>query len=229
MTDSARGSGRLLPADRFHAGVRVATLVLWLVAIVLAYVVLGLIATPIFGSISGLGVLLLLLAAVVAAQPLAWLGEKQLLARWPSGRSVQLEPGALVWHDRGPATRLDLGQKVNYWRWRFSVGKRRKGRVPGNYHCFAVRLVQGETVVTLYSFLSPASAEALAARTPFYELRRPNDPAKGNLGGRDAIFMAAEHTRWEDGAELDPGDFETLVGHLAAHLPDFPRSVQSGV
>src|SRR5262249_11681385 len=119
--------------------------------------------------------------------------------------------------------------KVNYWRWRFNVGKRRRGRVPGNYHCLAVRLVQGDTVVTVYSFLSPAAAEALAARFTFYELRRPNDPAKGTLGGRDAIFMAAEHTRWEEGAELEPGDFETLIGHLATYLPDFPRSSQSGV
>src|SRR5262249_39368842 len=140
-----------------------------------AYVVLGLIATPIFGPLSGLGVLLLLLAAVVAAQPLAWLGEKQLLAHWPSGRAAQLEPGIMIWRDRGADIRLDLSQKVNYWRWRFNVGKRRRGRVPGNYHCLAVRLLQGDTVVTLYSFLSPAAAEALAARFTFYELRRPND------------------------------------------------------
>jgi hypothetical protein len=209
--------------------VRVATLVVWLLAIVVAYVVLGFIATPILGPLNGTGALLLLLAAVVAAQPLAWLGEKQLLAHWPSGRSAQLEPGALIWRDRGPATRLDLGQKVNYWRWRFSVGKRRKGRIPGNHHCFAVRLVQDDTVLSLYSFLSPASASALAARFPFYELRRPNDPAKSALGGRDAIYLAAEHSRWDDGAEFEPGDFETLVGHLAAYLPDFPRSTQSGV
>ena len=212
MTESAAAPGRLLPADRFHAGVRVATLALWLLSIVVTYVVLGLIATPIFGPLSGLGVLLLLLAAVVAAQPLAWLGEKQILAHWPSGRSAQLEPGTLFWRDRGPATRLDLGQKVNYWRWRFNVGKQRKGRVPGNHHCFAIRLVQGDTVVTLYTFLPPANADGLAARVPFYELRRPNDTHKASLGGRDAIFLAAEHSRWEEGAELEPGDFEVMIG-----------------
>jgi len=229
VTDTAAIPAKLLPADRFHIGVRVATLAVWLFTIVVMYVVLGLIATPIFGPVNGVGILLLLLAAVLAAQPLAWLAEKQILAHWPSGRSVQLEPSTLLWRDRGPAIRLDLGQKVNYWRWRFNVGKRRKGRVPGNHHCFAVRLVQGDTVVSLYTFLSPASAEALAARFAFYELRRPSDPAKSPLGGRDAIYMAAQHARWETGAELDPGDFEALVGHLAAYLPDFPRSSQSGV
>ena len=229
MTDSAAVPAPVLHADRYHAGVRVATLGVWLLAIVVAYVVLGFIATPIFGPIGGLGVLLLLLAAVVAAQPLAWLAEKQILARWHSGRLAQLEPGTLIWRDRGPAIRLDLGQKVNYWRWRFNVGKRRKGRVPGNHHCFALRLVQGDTAISLYTFLSPAGAEALAARFPFYELRRPNDPAKSPLGGREAIYMAAEHSRWEEGAELEPADFEALLGHLAAYLPDFPRSTQSGV
>jgi hypothetical protein len=229
VTDSSAALGRRLPADRFHAGVRVATLVLWAAAIVIAYVVLGFIANQIFGPLSSLGVLLLFLVAVVVAQPLAWLGERQLLARWPSGRAVQLEPGAVVWRDRLASFRLDLNQKVNFWRWRFAVRRRRGGRVPGNHHCFAIRLVQGESLVTLYTFLPPATADALSARYPFYELRRPNDPGKAPLGGRDAIYMAAEHTRWEEGAELEPADFEALVIHLAAHLPDFARSAQSGV
>jgi hypothetical protein len=229
MTESPAALGRLLPADRFHAGVRVATLVLWLVAIVVAYVVLGLIATPIFGPLSGLGILLLVVVAVVVAQPLAWLGERQLLAYWPSGRAAQLEPAALVWRDQGPPCRLDLGQKVNYWRWRFAVRRRRSGRVPGNHHCFAIRLVQGDTLVTLYTFLPPATADALAARYPFYELRRPSEPSKTALGGRDSIYLAAEHARWDAGAELEPGDFEALLAHLAAHLPEFDRSAQSGI
>jgi hypothetical protein len=229
VTESPAALGRLLPADRFHAGVRLATLALWLVAIVVAYLVLGFVAAQIFGPLSGLGTLLLVVAAVVVAQPLAWLGERQLLARWPSGRAVQLEPGALVWRDHGPTSRLDLGQKVNYWRWRFPIKRQRSGRVPSNHHCFAIRLVQGDSVVTLYAFLSPVTADALAARYPFYELRRPNEPSKAALGGRDSIYMAAEHARWDAGAELEPGDFEALVAHLAAHLPEFDRSAQSGV
>jgi hypothetical protein len=229
VTDSSAALGRRLHADRFHTGVRVVTLVLWLVAIVAAYIVLSLLAAQIFGPITGLGVLLLLVVAIIVAQPLAWFGERQLIARWPSGRAAELEPRALVWHDHGPTSRFDLGQKVNYWRWRFAVGRRRSGRIPGNHHCFAIRLVQGDTVVTLYTFLSPAAADRVTGRYPFYELRRPNDPSKTTLGGRDAIYLAAEHTRWDEGAELEPGDFEALVAHLAAYLPEFSRSAQSGV
>ena len=219
----------MLQADRLHGGVRVATLVMWIVAIVAAYFVLDLLATWIFGPIAGLGVLLLLIGAIVVAQPLAWFGERQLIAHWPSGRAVQLEPSALVWHDHGQTARFDLSQKMNYWRWRFAVGGRRTGRIPGNYHCFAIRLVQGDTVVTLYTFLSPTAADSLSARYSFYELRRPNDTSKTALGGRDAIYLAAEHTRWDDGAELEPADFEALATHLAAHRAEFPQSAQSGV
>lgn len=221
--------GRQLPADRFHTGVRVATLALWLLAMVVAYMVLAFIVHQIFGPLSGLLVLLVAVAAVILAQPLAWLAERQLLERWPSGRAAELEPDAVVWRDRGPASRLDLSQKVNYWRWRFAVKRRRSGRVPANYHCFAIRLLQGDTVVSLYAFLPPAVADAFAARYPFYELRRPNDPGKTALGGRDSIFLAAEHARWDQGAELDPADFEALISHLAAHLPEFDRSAQSGI
>jgi hypothetical protein len=229
VTDSSPTLGRLLPADRFHTGVRLAILGVWLGAIVLAYLVVGFVASQILGPLSGLSIFLVLVAAIIVAQPLAWLGERQLLARWPSGRAAQLAPGALVWRDRGPTSRLDLGQKVNYWRWRFSVRRRRGGRVPSNHQCFAIRLVQSDTVVTLYTFLPPAAADTVSARYPFYELRRPTETSKASLGGRDAIFMAAEHTRWEEGAELEPADFDSLLAHLAAHLPEFPRSAQSGV
>ncbi len=220
---------RVLRADRFHTGVRLATLAVWLLAIVVVYVVLGLIATPIFGPPSGLSVLVTAVLAVALAQPLAWLGEKQLVARWPSGRAVELEPAALVWRDRGATSRLDLAQKVNYWRWRFAVKRQRSGRVPGNHHCFAIRLLQGDSAVTLYSFLPPATATALAARSPYYELRRPKERSTLTLGGRDAIFLAAERARWDEGAELEPRDFEALAAHLAAHVPEFDRSAQSAV
>jgi hypothetical protein len=229
MTDSTPALGRLLPADRFHAGVRVATLVAWVLSTVIAFGLLSVVATALFGLLSGLGVLLVVLGAVLVAQPLAWLAEKTLLQRWPSGRAAQLEPGALVWREPNRSVRLDLGQKVNYWRWRFPVKRQRSGRVPGNFHCCAVRLVQGDEVVTLYAFLPPAVAERLAGRYPFYELRRPNDPGKTPLGGRDSMFLAAEHARWDSGAELDPADFEALAEHLAAYLPEFNRAAQSGV
>jgi hypothetical protein len=228
MTETSASLGRLLRADRYHAGVRLAALVVWIAAIAVAYVVLGLAVAAFLGPASGVGLLLLVVAAIIVAQPLAWLAEQQLLMHWPSGRAAELEAGQLTWRDRGQVTRLDLRQKVNYWRWHFSIGRRHGGRIPSNYHCVAIRLVQGDAVISLYSFLSPAAVDALMARYPFYELRRPSEVSKHSLGGRDAIFLAAEHARWEDGAELDPADFEALVAHLAARVAEFERSAQSG-
>jgi hypothetical protein len=227
MSESPAGARRL-PADRFHTGVRVGTLLLWLLAMVVAYGILGFIVSKIF-PLSGLSILLVGVAAVIVAQPLALLAERQLLARWPSGRAAALEPGAVVWQDHGATSRLDLSQKLNYWRWRFAVKRRRSGRVPSSYHCFAIRLLQGEAEANLYAFLPPTLADALSAKYPFYELRRPNEVGKTPLGGRDAIFLTAEHARWDQGAELDPADFEALISHLAANLPEFDRSAQSAV
>ena len=141
---------RHLPADRFHAGVRMATLAAWFGAIVLVYAVLAVIVSAIIAPATGAGAALLAVIALFLAQPLAFLVEKQIVARWPSGRHVRLEPGALLWTDKSISVRLDVAQKVNYWRWRFAVKRRRGGRVPVGHHCFAIRLVQSDTLVTLY-------------------------------------------------------------------------------
>jgi hypothetical protein len=228
MSEPAAGPGPVkpLPADRYHSGVRLATLGLWIVAVVVVYVVLRLVAQAVAGQVAGLGTLLLLVLAVALAQPLAWLAERQLVARWPSGRAVVLEPGQVIWRDKGQTAtfELRLGERWNYWRWRFVVRRRRGGRVPSGHHCCALRLIQAEQVASWYAFLAPGPAEALAARYPFYELRAPSDKDKPALGGRDAQFLSAENHRWETGAELDPADFEALLEHLAAHNPEFART-----
>ena len=229
MNEVSLSFGRTLPADRFHTGVRIATMGLWFATIVVVYVVLSLIVPLLLGPIQGIGTLLLLGLAVVAAQPPAFLAERQLMQRWPSGRAMQLEAGALVWRERAAATPLDLRQTINFWRWRFVIKRRRGGRVPSGHHCFALRLVQGDNVVTVYTFLPPATAETLTANTPFYELRRPSQQGKLAVGGRDAMYIAAENTRWQSGAELDPADFQALLDHLTAHLPEFGRAPASGM
>jgi hypothetical protein len=230
MTPTATPSlGRTLPADRFHTGVRVVAMVLWFAIIILVYVLLQVLAAAVGISTAGVGVLIVIVLAVLVAQPLAFLAERQLMRRWPSGRAMELQSGALVWRDKGRAVRLNLHETVNYWRWRFVIKRRRGGRVPSGHHTFALRLVQGDDVVTVYTFLTPALADALAAKTAFYELRRPSEQGKLALGGRDAMFLTAEHARWESGAELDPADFQALIDHLTTALPEFGREPASGI
>ena len=229
MNPSSSSFGRTLPADRFHTGVRLTSMVLWFLTIVVVYFLLRLIVETLLGPVVGIGTLLLIVLAVLAAQPLAYVAERQLMQRWPSGRAMQLESGALVWRDKTASLRLDLRDTVNYWRWRFVIKRRRGGRVRSGYHLFALRLVQGDNVVSVYTFLSPAAAEALSAKCTFYELRRPSEQGKLALGGRDALYIAAEHTRWESGAELEPADFQAVLDHLRTHLSEFDHAPASGM
>lgn len=228
---------RVLHADRFHTGVRVAALATWILAIAVAYWALKWLGSLLLGGpVAGFGLLVVIALAVVMAQPLAWLAERQLLRLWPSGRLAVLAPRRLEWRDQGrhpsgeprPSAHFDLGSLLNFWRWRFEVRRRRGGRVPSGFHCLGLRLVQGNEAMIVYTFASPRQAEALAERFAFYELRRPNEPGKLALGGRDAMYLAAEHERWEGGAELEPADFEALLEHVAAHVPGFAATAASG-
>ena len=228
MTESSLTMPRELPADRFHAGVRLAVLAAWLASVVGVFFLLRAIVNAVLGPVVGVGLLVLIILAVAAAQPLAYLAERVAMQRWPSGRAVQLGPSGLRWQDKGKTVELDLSQKVNYWRWQFEVRQRRTGRVPTGHYCQAIRLVQTESEITLYAFVPPAKAATIAKDYPFYELRRQSDKSAKALGGRDAMFLAAEHTRWESGAELDQNDFQALLAHLDAHLEGFRTSATVG-
>src|SRR3990172_4694843 len=99
MTDStlssqgpeSAASGQILPVDRYHTGVRMASLALCFVMIMLFYLIGRILFSLVGGEISGGSLLVLVVGAIVLAQPVARWGEKQLVARWTSGRSVRLE------------------------------------------------------------------------------------------------------------------------------------------
>lgn len=228
MTDPSLTVNRSLPADRFHAGVRLVVLVAWISSVLIVFFLLRALANALLGPVVGVGVLVVIILAVAAAQPLAYLAERLAMQRWPSGRAALLSPGRLVWNDKGKTVELDLSQKVNHWRWQFEVRQRRSGRVPTGHHCLALRLVQTENELTLYAFMPPAKSAAITQDYPFYELRRQSDKSVKALGGRDAMFLAAEHTRWETGAELSGDDFQALLTHLDAHLEGFRASATVG-
>jgi hypothetical protein len=210
-----------LPADRYHTPLRFTALGLWITAVGGVYLLGDLLWSLLVGPVSGAGILVLFVVALFGAQPLAGWAEKQLITRWPSGRAVQLEGGRLTLREKTGLAPFDLSQKINYWRWRFEIRSRRGGRVPNGHFCFAIRLVQGEAVASLYTFFSPEQSKGIHTRYPAYDLRPVASKAPSPLGGRDAVYLAAEHERWDVGAELDPADFEKLLTHLAAHVPDF--------
>ncbi len=229
MTDStlpSRGrepgpAGQVLPVDRYHTGVRLASLALWFAVVLLFFLIGRFLFGLMGGEINGGSLLVLVVGAIVLGQPVARWGEKQLIARWTSGRAVHLGAEAVTLREKSGTLRIDLRQRVSYWRWWFVIRGRRGGRVSNGQHCVAVRLTQNDTAFSVYAFLPPKAAEALGARYRFYELRGSRDKEKPSLGGRDAVYLAAEHARWESGAEVDPADFEALLKHLAASVPEF--------
>jgi hypothetical protein len=230
MSDTPMPAGRALPADRFHSGLRLATLAAWVIAVALVFGAGRVVVHAIFGpAAAGSAALLLAVAAIVLAQPLAYWAEKRLLSVWPSGRAVRLEDGALTLQEKTGAVRIDLAQKIGYWRWRFEIRGRRGGRVPSGHHCLAVRLIQNERAVSLYAFASPKQMMALMSDYAFHEIRRSGDkgPRAASVGARESVLLAAERERWDSGAELEPGDFETLLAYLAAHVPEFAASPSS--
>jgi hypothetical protein len=207
-------------ADRFHAGVRLTALGLWLGVVALIYWIILQLALLVT-DVEGVGYGIIVIVAVVVSQPLALVIERALVRFWPSGRAAELAPGQLLWRDREQMVRFDFGKKLNFWRWRFEITQARRGRVPKGHHCFAVRLVQDDAVAIFYAFASPKQADALQAQFPFYELRREKETGKLPFGGRDPVYLAAENARWDAGAELDLADLEALLKHLSQATLEF--------
>lgn len=214
---------RTLPLDRFHTGVRLATLGWWVTATAALYV-LGLMLSSVFlGEGQGWVWLPWLIVVLLLSQFIGRWGEKQLLQRWPSGRKLELAPGQLTFTDKGQTHTLNFAHIINYWRWQFVVRNRRAGRVANGSVCCALRLMQDEADFCVYAFLPLNQYKALAERYKFYELRPSNDanPKPGTLGGRDAAFLNAEKLRWDNGAELEPADFDAFLVYLKRQHPEF--------
>lgn len=219
--------------DRFHTGIRLASLAWWVLATASLYWAGLAVWQAAFGPEQGWFWMPWLIATLLLSQPLGRWGEQQLMRLWPSGRTLLLEGARLTLTEkRGPQT-FDLNLKLNYWRWYFIIRERRAGRVSNGHYCCALRLIQDDGAgvsasASLYAFLLPKQAQLLLEQFPGYELRpsAPAPAATNHLAGRDPAFLAAEKTRWETGAELEADDFAALLQHLQLHLAEF-KSVSS--
>ncbi len=171
------------------------------------------------------------LCLVLPADALVFFGGGMLIERWlkrllPSRRSATLNEEALVVTDNRKAQpvtiRIQWHLTVNVTAWRFRV--RRRTRVPKGWYCMALRLLQDEDEIILYTFMPPNEAEQATGYAKFVRLR-PRKETQSNTDLRAVAeqrrLLKLEDARWSDGAEINPEDFHAVLAVLDQHVSDW--------
>jgi hypothetical protein len=215
--------------DATHRGVRLVVVVVMMIG-----VLLGLLIMPTVERSLGLkdvaaaclrGIVALALGIGLAS------GAERLLQRvWPSGRSLHVDQHKIMLRQRQAAdVVVEWDEPIQALAWHFKVGTRR-ALVPRGWHCLACRLAQGDAAITLYTFMPLHQATSLDIWPAFDELAAPR---RRILAGRElqhplseSPYMAqlhmAERERWQDGAELQPPDFQEVVENIATRVEGWP-------
>lgn len=230
----------VLNADPEHAGLRVAILLVLFAATLLSFLLLQELLTTYLPELGSPAIL-----ACLGAIPLALAvsaGIEALLKRsWRSGRRLVIEPHRLALQHAGIDQAVLLWDRpiVETW-WHFRLAGYQRGgrerRIPDRWHCVAGQLQQNGERIVAFSFVSPAKLEALQRRFPLFTLepkdvynqslrRRLEGPARPELpaeviAGEAGRFWLAERNRWQQGVELLPGDFETLLAAVRERQAD---------
>ncbi len=222
---------RVFPVDVEHAGIRLALPILIVGSGVLFYVVLS----PLIGSVveSLLGVDALngfasFGVALLGALGVGVLADRLLKRYWSSGRRLVLDTQALVLRDqrrgRTPQTRIVLDQRINVQSWRFTV-RRSSPRAPSGWIMLACQLGQDDTQLILYTFMPPKRSATLPLLRVFSELAGRKDLEGGKLSLRETTeqrrLLKAENERWQDGAELQPESFASVLEALSPYIPEW--------
>lgn len=202
MNDTLR-----FPVDIEHAGLRAAVLVTFFAA---SFVVCGLsmVLVP-DGGLLVAGIVALLIGIGAAA-----LLERSLKGRWLSGRELHVDAGGLRLLRTGQVEKaIDAGAQVELLRWRFQARKQR--RIPKGWFVVALALMTDETVVALYTLMSPERLESMPNADRFKTLMPPAKTGSVTedmrLAGEQRRLHEAEVARWNTGAELSNDAFESAL------------------
>jgi len=233
----------ILHADREHSGIRAVILLALIVFLWISFIAARLALAALFPQSDYLG-LLSCLSAFPLALLLVWVLEQGLKRVWPSGRKLMLDESGIRVQAPGHGERVFVwsGNLTNLnWFFRLS-GFARGGherRVPKQWLCLACQIQQDENRVIAYTFMPMKRAAAIiqaehpAARfnqifpAEVYDTSfrsrigpptRPEIPTSV-LASHDGRYWLAERRRWNEGFELAPADFETLLGHLQERRP----------
>lgn len=229
----------VLNADPEHAGLRAAIILVLFAAILLAFLLLRALLTTYLPEIGSPAIL-----ACLGAIPLALAvsaGIEALLKRsWRSGRRLVVDARGLALQ-QGDADQVELhwDEPIAETWWHFRVAGYPRGgrerRIPDRWHCVAGQLQQEGERIVAFAFVSPSKLEALQGRFPLFTLepkdvynrsrRRLEGPARPELpaeliAGEAGRFWLAERNRWQQGVELLPDDFDTLLATVRERQAD---------
>lgn len=205
-----------MPVDSEHAGVRLAIPLIAVVAFVAGYVILSTVANA-SGLQENAGCIAF--AGAITAAAVLSAGMDGVLKRyWSSGRRliVEGETVRLVDQRRGSNAEIVIqsSQRLNAQAWRFRV-TRSSARVPKGWFMLGLRLMQDETSLIVYTFMGEKEAETLTNYAHFKLLLPRKDIEAESVPlrekGEQRRLYAIEQERWEDGAELQRGDFMRLL------------------
>lgn len=219
---SSTGGERQITIDAEHFSIRFLVPIIAIGAALLTHFGGKALLDSVIDSVDPLCIILPLDVVVVLA---AGFGAEALLKRlMPSRRGATLSDDALTVTDgrsNPPAvSRIDWGQTVNVKAWRFTV--RRRTRIPKGWYCLAVHLLQDDTEVILYTFMSPGDAEAAIGYDRFIRLRPRNETQSNpdlSTVAEQRRLLKLEDARWNDGGEISQDDFCALLSTLQRHVP----------
>jgi len=161
----------------------------------------------------------------------------RLLKRfWPSGRTLTLEDGTLRLRNvRGTPSEVvvTLDRRVNVTSWQFTV-RRSSPRAQRGWHMLAYQLLQDDSQIVVYSFMTPKAFAALPDADRFVELKSEPAPRPGRqnanvqslrTNSEQKRIAAVDAIRLEIGAELRPADFGVVLGLVMPLLERRPTTV----
>jgi hypothetical protein len=219
---SPTGGERQITIDAEHFSIRFLVPIIAVAAALLTHFGGRALLDNAFDNIDPLCIVLPLDLAVVLA---AGFGAEIVLKRlMPSRRRATLSDTALIVTDgrSNPpeVSRIDWDHTFNVKAWRFAV--RRRTRIPKGWYCLALHLLQDETEVILYTFMSPGDSEAIIGYDNFVRLR-PRSETQSNPDlssvAEQRRLLKLEDARWNNGGEISQDDFRALLAILQRRLP----------
>jgi len=203
-----------IPVDSEHGALRLSVVAIFVIAWALTYMVVNSLLTS-----EGFNIIALIAAFVVSGL-VARASEQALQKRWPSGRSVQMDDNGVRILSKGVVqSEIRASEPFSVLLWRFQT--KRRSRVPKGWYVLACALEQDDNFLAVYSFASPAQAEALQHRIRFATLASEKDTNAKDIrqdslryAGEQRRLRLAENFRWTGGAEMSLADFEQFLTRI---------------